>query len=592
MRSGPNRRHDEGDLHVAFIMDAMLGCAVVELSVDVAAAKRWTRIVKLHFRKPQVTSESRIAADNLNAMQVENLSHFLIKAVRAEGRGLEAFKQRLHFHEGLLRSCNDLRMERVIKNHAQMLTLFDALQLVLAVPENLVAATSSRSVGTEKPGQLGIQNMSALLPIRAPAGARPLTVRHRRSNTGHVRAGFLTARTQVQIDLLHVPQVIRHILCRQLRCARLRAEHYLLAAIGRFATARLATVERLATVDGSLPWRATTQSFSTASILVCQPAPVSRKASSTSGDRRMVMRSFVSAALGRPRSLPCSPAGNPVNATERATSPSVHSGLSLSGTSLFLCLFIAFDLSSVGLAEADDPDALGGFGEDQRVYPLTYQPQPPVAHLAVFLSVIDDEQGGLEIERMHQLEGQTALFNIAGVLGGVVSDFHVIYCMHINSTAQSGYYPALPTPNPQPSCSARPSRRLPPEGSASGRWRQWPPQVPRGGQERLYPQRRTHAGRGAQQSPLQGARTFGQRLLVERSGNPISKSALDSAWQRFITEAMRVGVITESERFALHGLKHRGITDSENKASGGHKSEAMRQLYDHEVPLVKPPRKR
>jgi len=83
-----------------------------------------------------------------------------------------------------------------------------------------------------------------------------------------------------------------------------------------------------------------------------------------------------------------------------------------------------------------------------------------------------------------------------------------------------------------------------------------------------------------------------RHLLVERSGNPISKSALDSAWQRFITEAMRVGVIGEEDRFALHGLKHRGITDSDNKASGGHKSEAMRQLYDHEVPLVKPPRKR
>lgn len=81
-------------------------------------------------------------------------------------------------------------------------------------------------------------------------------------------------------------------------------------------------------------------------------------------------------------------------------------------------------------------------------------------------------------------------------------------------------------------------------------------------------------------------------LLVERSGNPISKSALDSAWQRFIIEALRVEVISEADRFALHGLKHRGITDSENKASGGHKSEAMRQLYDHEVPLVKPPRKR
>jgi hypothetical protein len=55
-----------------------------------------------------------------------------------------------------------------------------------------------------------------------------------------------------------------------------------------------------------------------------------------------------------------------------------------------------------------------------------------------------------------------------------------------------------------------------------------------------------------------------------------------------ITEAMRVGVITASERFALHGLKHRGITESKDKASGGHRTERMRQRYDHETPLVEP----
>lgn len=71
------------------------------------------------------------------------------------------------------------------------------------------------------------------------------------------------------------------------------------------------------------------------------------------------------------------------------------------------------------------------------------RPSPPVTHLAVLLSVIDDEQGGLEIERMHQLEGQTALFNIANVLGGVVDDFHGIYCMHTNSAAQPGRCRAL-----------------------------------------------------------------------------------------------------------------------------------------------------
>lgn len=55
--------------------------------------------------------------------------------------------------------------------------------------------------------------------------------------------------------------------------------------------------------------------------------------------------------------------------------------------------------------------------------------------------------------------------------------------------------------------------------------------------------------------------------------------------------AIMEGVITEEERFSLHGLKHRGITDSEDKRSGGHRTEAMRERYDHEIPIVEPPKK-
>ncbi len=54
--------------------------------------------------------------------------------------------------------------------------------------------------------------------------------------------------------------------------------------------------------------------------------------------------------------------------------------------------------------------------------------------------------------------------------------------------------------------------------------------------------------------------------------------------------AIMEGVITEEERFSLHGLKHRGITDSEDKRSGGHRTEAMRERYDHEIPIVEPPK--
>lgn len=60
-----------------------------------------------------------------------------------------------------------------------------------------------------------------------------------------------------------------------------------------------------------------------------------------------------------------------------------------------------------------------------------------------------------------------------------------------------------------------------------------------------------------------------------------------------ITAAIRNGIILPEERFGLHGLKHRGITDTKgNKAdkqtASGHKSPSMLERYDHEVPVVKP----
>lgn len=86
-------------------------------------------------------------------------------------------------------------------------------------------------------------------------------------------------------------------------------------------------------------------------------------------------------------------------------------------------------------------------------------------------------------------------------------------------------------------------------------------------------------------------------LLVEQSGNPIARSSVSSAWQRFIHLAMREGVIEESERFSMHGLKHRGVTDTpgnrgDKQDAAGHKSPATTGRYDHDVPVVKPPRRR
>ena len=79
-----------------------------------------------------------------------------------------------------------------------------------------------------------------------------------------------------------------------------------------------------------------------------------------------------------------------------------------------------------------------------------------------------------------------------------------------------------------------------------------------------------------------------RQLLVSESGTPLTKSALDSAWQRLIRAAIKAKVIAASDRFSLHGLKHRGITDSENEADGGHRTLAMRQRYRHKLERVKP----
>lgn len=92
-------------------------------------------------------------------------------------------------------------------------------------------------------------------------------------------------------------------------------------------------------------------------------------------------------------------------------------------------------------------------------------------------------------------------------------------------------------------------------------------------------------------------------LLVNEKGAPLAKlnargdvvtrSTFDTAWQRFMGLAIEDGIIRADQRFTLHGLKHRGITDTAgNKAAkkeaSGHKTDAMLEHYDHDVPVVAP----
>lgn len=82
-------------------------------------------------------------------------------------------------------------------------------------------------------------------------------------------------------------------------------------------------------------------------------------------------------------------------------------------------------------------------------------------------------------------------------------------------------------------------------------------------------------------------------IIVAAHGGALQKSSLDTTWQRFITKAIKDGVLTEEQRFALHDLKRRGITDTpgdrkQKQDASGHRDESMLDIYDFSLPLVSP----
>lgn len=90
--------------------------------------------------------------------------------------------------------------------------------------------------------------------------------------------------------------------------------------------------------------------------------------------------------------------------------------------------------------------------------------------------------------------------------------------------------------------------------------------------------------------PLLASQRF---LFVAGDGAPMTKSGFDSNWQRLMKLAIAEKIITEEQRFTLHGIKHRGITDTAGtraakKDASGHRTDAAFDRYDHEMQVVEP----
>jgi len=66
-------------------------------------------------------------------------------------------------------------------------------------------------------------------------------------------------------------------------------------------------------------------------------------------------------------------------------------------------------------------------------------------------------------------------------------------------------------------------------------------------------------------------------LIVSSSGGQLSKSGLDTAFQRLIVQAIDKQILTEEQRFGMHDFKRKGITDRAGTGPTSSKQQGIRR---------------
>ncbi len=110
------------------------GALVISQNANVSASDAvMQRICHIGFDLASHTPESKQAADDLGQIGVDALSGFLVKATMAEKAILASFEERLPFHEKRLLKVQGVRNLRIVKNHAMLAALVDALSHVVHI---------------------------------------------------------------------------------------------------------------------------------------------------------------------------------------------------------------------------------------------------------------------------------------------------------------------------------------------------------------------------------------------------------------------------------------------------------------------------
>ncbi|MRR49415.1 MAG: bifunctional DNA primase/helicase [Rhodocyclaceae bacterium] len=120
------------------------GAIVISQNAPVSASDAMLqRIVHMHFSLASHTPEGKAAGDVLQQVDMETVSGFLLKAAKAEAEILAVFGEAAPRHEQRLLGLKDIKNLRIVKNHAQVMALVDALAKVVPISADMKAQALS-----------------------------------------------------------------------------------------------------------------------------------------------------------------------------------------------------------------------------------------------------------------------------------------------------------------------------------------------------------------------------------------------------------------------------------------------------------------
>lgn len=99
------------------------------------------RIVHLRFDKSLHSADGAVASKQLENWPMEQLSGFILAATRREKKVLASLAEFAPGYEAMLKAHPNLKSMRICKNHAQMMALVDALEVVVPITREQKQAT-------------------------------------------------------------------------------------------------------------------------------------------------------------------------------------------------------------------------------------------------------------------------------------------------------------------------------------------------------------------------------------------------------------------------------------------------------------------